>query len=187
VKANLIVSGNSILNDATTAVSTLNVSGNTSINGTLTLNGSVTAISTLNVASSSTLMGAVTSGSTLNVSGNTIIGGSLTVNGNTILSGWNVKNIVAGSNITVQNNSGNYTISSGGGVSNSTLGFDVPTFSITSLGNAINGTQTNEFFGQKVCISSDGNVIAIGLSNTGIAKIYAWNGTEWIQRGATFS
>jgi hypothetical protein len=172
----------------------LNVSGNTSINGTSTLTGSVTASSTLNVSSTSTLSGAVTTGSTLNVSGNTIIGGSLTVSGSTILSGWNVKDIIAGSNITVQNNSGNYTISStasggggGGGTSSTTLGFDTPTFSLSLLGSAINGTQTNEFFGQEVSISSDGTVIAVGLSNAGTAKIYAWNGTSWIQRGTTFS
>jgi len=170
----------------------LNISGNTSINGTSTLIGSVTASSTLNVVSASTLSGAVTTGSTLNVSGNTIIRGSLTVSGGTILSGWNVKDIIAGSNITVQNNSGNYTISStasggGGGTSSTTLGFDTPTFSLSLLGSAINGTQTNEFFGQEVSISSDGTVIAVGLSNTGTAKIYAWNGTSWIQRGTTFS
>jgi hypothetical protein len=171
----------------------LSVSGNSSINGTSTLIGAVTASSTLNVAGGTTLIGVVTTGSTLNVSGNTIIRGTLTVSGGTVLTGWNVKDIVAGSNIIVENNSGNYTISStasgggGGGTSSTTLGFNTPTFSLTSLGSAINGTQTNEFFGQEVNISSDGTVIAVGLSNTGTAKIYAWNGTSWIQRGTTFS
>lgn len=166
-----------------------------SVSGNSTLNGSVTATSKLNVVNTSTLIGAVTTGSTLNVSGNTTIGGSLTVSGSTNLTGWNVKDIVAGSNITVLNISGNYTISStasgggggGGGTSSTTLGFDTPTFSLSLLGGAINGTQTNEFFGQEVSISSDGSVIAVGLSNTGTAKIYAWNGTSWIQRGSTFS
>lgn len=165
-----------------------------SVTGTTLLSGAVTTSSTLNVVGASTLTGAVTTSSTLNVSGNTLIRGSLTVSGNTVLNGWNVKDIIAGSNITVQNNSGNYTISStasggggGGGTSSTTLGFDTPTFSLTSLGSAINGTQTNEFFGQEVSISSDGTVIAVGLSNTGTAKIYAWNGTSWIQRGSTFS
>jgi hypothetical protein len=175
------------------AKSNLNVSGNSSINGTSTLIGAITAGSTLNVVSASTLSGAVTTGSTLNVSGNTTIVGSLTVSGSTNLTGWNVKDIIAGSNITVLNNSGNYTISStasgggGGGTSSTTLGFDTPIFSLTSLGGSINGSQTNEFFGQEVSISSDGTVIAVGLSNTGTAKIYAWNGTSWIQRGTTFS
>jgi hypothetical protein len=165
----------------------LNVSGNS------TLSGAVTASSTLNVGGGSTLMGIVTTGSTLNVSGDTIIRGTLTVSGGTVLTGWNVKDIIAGSNIIVLNNSGNYTISStasgggGGGTSSTTLGFDTPTFSLSLLGSAINGSQTNEFFGQEVSISSDGTVIAVGLSNTGTAKIYAWNGTSWIQRGTTFS
>ena len=183
----LSVVGASRLTGAVTTSSTLNVSG------VSTLTGAVTTSSTLNVVGASTLTGAVTTSSTLNVSGNTLIRGSLTVSGNTILNGWNVKDIIAGSNITVQNNSGNYTISStasgggGGGTSSTTLGFDTPTFSLTSLGSAINGSQTNEFFGQEVSISSDGTVIAVGLSNTGTAKIYAWNGTSWIQRGSTFS
>ena len=163
-----------------------------SVSGNSTLSGAVTASSTLNVGGGSTLMGVVTTGSTLNVSGDTIIRGTLTVSGGTVLTGWNVKDIIAGSNITVLNNSGNYTISStasgggGGGTSSTTLGFDTPTFSLSLLGSAINGTQTNEFFGQEVSISSDGTVIAVGLSNTGTTKIYAWNGTSWIQRGATF-
>jgi hypothetical protein len=162
-----------------------------SVTGTTLLSGAVTTSSTLNVEGATKLTGAVTTSSTLNVSGNTLIRGSLTISGNTVLNGWNVKDIIAGSNITVQNNSGNYTISStasgGGGTSSTTLGFDTPTFSLTSLGSAINGTQTNEFFGQEVSISSDGTVIAVGLSNTGTAKIYAWNGTSWSQRGSTFS
>ena len=183
----LSVTGNTTLSGAVTTSSTLNVAGASRLIGALTTN------STLNVVGASTLTGAVTTSSTLNVSGNTLIRGSLTVSGNTVLTGWNVKDIIAGSNITVENNSGNYTISStasgggGGGTSSTTLGFDTPTFSLTSLGSAINGTQTNEFFGQEVSISSDGSVIAVGLSNTGTAKIYAWNGTSWIQRGSTFS
>ena len=200
----LSVTGTTSLSGAVTAGSSLNVVNTSTLSGavtagsslnvvnTSTLSGAVTAGSSLNVVNTSTLLGDVTTGSTLNVSGNTIIKGSLTVNGNSILSGWNVKDIIAGSNITVQNSNGNYTISStasggGGGTSSTTLGFDTPTFSLTSLGSAINGTQTNEFFGQEVSISSDGTVIAVGLSNTGTAKIYAWNGTSWIQRGTTFS
>ena len=187
IKSNLNISGNSTLNGPTTAVSSLNVSGDS------TLLGPTTAVSTLNVSGKTTLLGAVTAVSTLNVSGNTVIRGSLIVTGNTILNGWNVKDIIAGSNVSIQNISGNYTISAsgtgvnGGGTSSTTLGFDAPTFLLSLLGSAINGSQINEYFGQKVSISSDGTVIAVGLTNTGSAKIYAWNGTSWIQRGATFS
>ena len=62
IRANLNVSGNSILNGPITGISSLNISGRT------TLLGAVTAVSTLNVSGESTLLGATTALSTLNVS-----------------------------------------------------------------------------------------------------------------------
>jgi len=96
-----------------------------------------------------------------------------------------IKDIIAGSNINVKNNGGNYIISSKASASENII--NTPFFSLSSLGNAIDGTQTNNFFGVNTSISSDGNVIAVSLINDGTAKIYAWNGTSWIQRGTTFS
>ncbi len=54
------------------------------------------------------------------------------------------------------------------------------------------GENTEERFGHSVCISDDGDVIAIGASNIaggsaepGYVKVYSWNGSAWTQMGST--
>ncbi|MEC9181195.1 MAG: hypothetical protein VX568_01570 [Actinomycetota bacterium] len=60
-------------------------------------------------------------------------------------------------------------------------------------GNNINGEAANNYFGQNVSISGDGNTIAAGAThndgngtNSGHARIYRWNGTAWTQLGSDF-
>lgn len=55
----------------------------------------------------------------------------------------------------------------------------------------INGETAGDNFGVKVDVSDDGSVIAVGAhlndgtaSNAGHVRVFAWNGTAWIQRGA---
>ena len=56
------------------------------------------------------------------------------------------------------------------------------------LGNDINGEAADDSSGWSVSISTDGYIVAIGaLYNTsyrGHVRVYAWNGTSWVQRGA---
>jgi len=63
----------------------------------------------------------------------------------------------------------------------------------TQRGQDIDGEETGDQSGQTVSISADGTVVAIGApyndvvgttSNRGHVRIYAWNGSSWIQRGA---
>ncbi|MCR9290963.1 MAG: T9SS type A sorting domain-containing protein [Bacteroidetes bacterium] len=58
------------------------------------------------------------------------------------------------------------------------------------VGNDIDGEQTNDFFGISVDISSNGNRIAIGASNSdgseiesGTVKIFEWMNNTWTQMG----
>jgi hypothetical protein len=55
------------------------------------------------------------------------------------------------------------------------------------LGSAINGETPFEQFGACVDISSDGLTVISGAPNynlkTGLAKVYTWNGFDWIQKG----
>lgn len=55
----------------------------------------------------------------------------------------------------------------------------------------INGEAAGDNFGVKVDVSDDGSVIAVGAhlndgtaSNAGHVRVFAWNGSAWIQRGA---
>ena len=59
-------------------------------------------------------------------------------------------------------------------------------------GQDIDGEALNDQSGSAVCISADGNIVAIGAryndgtvasSNRGHVRIYAWNGSTWVQRG----
>ena len=57
-------------------------------------------------------------------------------------------------------------------------------------GNDLDGEAVNDNNGYSVSLSNDGSVVAIGApkndgngSNSGHTRIYAWNGTAWIQRG----
>ena len=54
------------------------------------------------------------------------------------------------------------------------------------------GGNSTEGFGKIVSLSADGNVVAIGahrkkttkgIDNEGQVKVYAWNGTDWVQKG----
>jgi hypothetical protein len=63
-------------------------------------------------------------------------------------------------------------------------------------GDDLIGTNQGDVFGEAVSISSDGNTIAIGAPGflnpsylgptgpTGYTRIFEWNGTSWIQKGA---
>jgi|688.fasta_scaffold02159_36 hypothetical protein len=57
-------------------------------------------------------------------------------------------------------------------------------------GSDIDGEATNDFSGYSVSLNSNGNILAIGAiyndgngSNSGHVRVYAWNGSSWIQRG----
>ncbi|MDQ3192115.1 MAG: T9SS type A sorting domain-containing protein [Bacteroidota bacterium] len=61
-------------------------------------------------------------------------------------------------------------------------------------GSDIVGNNADDRFGHSVCISDDGNIIAVGASSLagnsadpGYVKVYIWNGTAWIQRGSTIA
>ena len=61
----------------------------------------------------------------------------------------------------------------------------------TQRGADINGEAADDNSGYSVSLSSDGTVVAIGaLYNngngtwSGHVRVYTWNGTSWIQRGA---
>jgi len=61
----------------------------------------------------------------------------------------------------------------------------------TQKGNTLNGINTVEFFGYDVDISSDGNIVIVGISqwklnNTmvGRAKVFQWDGSTWVQKGS---
>ena len=63
--------------------------------------------------------------------------------------------------------------------------------SFTQIGPDINGEAADDRSGQSVSLSSDGSVLAIGAngndangSAAGHTRIYAWNGTAWVQRGS---
>ena len=54
----------------------------------------------------------------------------------------------------------------------------------------IDGEAAGDYSGTRVSLSSDGTIVAIGTSanngngvNSGHVRVYAWNGTAWIQRG----
>jgi flagellin-like hook-associated protein FlgL len=59
----------------------------------------------------------------------------------------------------------------------------------TRRGSVIYGEANGDFSGRSVSISDDGNIIAIGAANTestggqGQVRIFAWDGSAWIQRG----
>jgi hypothetical protein len=58
-------------------------------------------------------------------------------------------------------------------------------------GADIDGEEAYDFSGRSVSISADGTIVAIGASdndgngsNSGHVRVYAWNGSNWVQRGA---
>jgi Secretion system C-terminal sorting domain/FG-GAP repeat len=59
-------------------------------------------------------------------------------------------------------------------------------------GTDLNGDSNGDWFGEPVVLSSDGAVLAVGatqlmgtLPHLGYVKLYEWNGSNWIQKGAT--
>ena len=56
-------------------------------------------------------------------------------------------------------------------------------------GSDIDGEATNDFSGYSVSLNSNGNILAIGAiyndgnGGSGHVRVYAWNGSSWIQRG----
>jgi hypothetical protein len=59
-------------------------------------------------------------------------------------------------------------------------------------GSDIDGQADNEVFGSSVDISDDGTVVVVGspnggTSSAGIVRVYAWDGTSWVQRGGSFN
>ncbi len=61
-------------------------------------------------------------------------------------------------------------------------------------GPAINGVSSGDYFGYRLSLSADGNILAIlaymnteGGTSSGEVKVYAWNGSAWIQRGSDFN
>ena len=61
----------------------------------------------------------------------------------------------------------------------------------TQKGGDLDGEAAGDQFGKHVSLSSDGNVLAVGGinndgngSNSGHARVFAWNGTAWAQRGS---
>jgi hypothetical protein len=55
-------------------------------------------------------------------------------------------------------------------------------------GADIDGEAASDESGFQVSLSDDGTIVAIGSPNNGVARgsvrVYAWNGTSWVQRGA---
>jgi hypothetical protein len=62
-------------------------------------------------------------------------------------------------------------------------------------GSDIDGLTNSERSGERIDLSSDGTVIAIGArtyvnsgnANAGIVRVYSWNGTSWVQRGSSIT
>jgi len=60
----------------------------------------------------------------------------------------------------------------------------------TPKGTAITGGTAGVDFAREVVISSDGNTVAFGIapsSNTGIVRVYLWNGSAWNIQGSALS
>ena len=56
------------------------------------------------------------------------------------------------------------------------------------MGTDLNGDDVYSHFGNSVCLSSDGTIVAIGATNNGATssgqvKIFEYDGIEWIQKG----
>lgn len=61
-------------------------------------------------------------------------------------------------------------------------------------GAPLEGVGRDEWFGSSLAISDDGMVVAAGsrfadrtLTDEGVAEVYAWDGSAWTPRGATFT
>jgi len=62
-------------------------------------------------------------------------------------------------------------------------------------GNNLTGDSSGDYFGWRISLNDNGNVIAItalyndnnSLVNNGQVKVYEWNGGSWVQRGITIT
>ncbi|MCH2228708.1 MAG: T9SS type A sorting domain-containing protein [Crocinitomicaceae bacterium] len=48
-------------------------------------------------------------------------------------------------------------------------------------------TFIDDWFGETISLSADGNTIAIGAPNINLAQVYNWNGVNWVQMGGNIS
>ncbi len=60
------------------------------------------------------------------------------------------------------------------------------------MGSSLVGTLLGENFGSAVRLTKDGNSVAVGApgggtNSAGTTKVFNWNGTNWIQRGASIN
>lgn len=62
------------------------------------------------------------------------------------------------------------------------------------MGSTIYGDAANDRFGYSVALSSDGNILAVGAYgnddngvDSGQVKVYSYNGSDWVQLGATLN
>ena len=61
----------------------------------------------------------------------------------------------------------------------------------TLKGSQINGAASGDEFGYATAINGDGTIIAVGslqpATGTGNVKVFSWDGTSWLQMGATIT
>lgn len=64
-------------------------------------------------------------------------------------------------------------------------------FNWNQMGQTIEGDSLGEQFGFSVAFSSNGSILAVGAQRSdinglesGLTKVYEWNGTNWVQRGS---
>ena len=59
----------------------------------------------------------------------------------------------------------------------------------SAMGDRLNGTNDNDYFGESMSFNSLGDVVVVGIpdtgSNKGEIKVYRWNGSAWNQAGNT--
>lgn len=85
---------------------------------------------------------------------------------------------------------GGYTNDGNGADSGHVRVFDWNGSAWVQLGTDINGEAADDNSGRSVALNSDGTVLAIGAplndgngANSGHVRVYAWNGSAWVQRG----
>jgi len=64
----------------------------------------------------------------------------------------------------------------------------------TIRGSKINGQASNDYFGERVQLSADGNTVVAGGTggndngpDSGQARVFEWNGTMWVQKGGNIN
>ena len=89
---------------------------------------------------------------------------------------------------------GGYTNDGNGSNSGYVQVFNWDGTSWVQKGVDIDGANPGDFAGMSVSLSSDGDIVAVGSpgnddngSSSGCARIFVWNGTVWVQRGAAIT